>query len=980
MSQNKRYIPLNAGESAVLPDANTLLPRDEVYEPLAKMIIEAVNKAKTSKNKSLNELREHSAISIDGARGTGKTAVLVNLKSYLKDQDVLKDVHILEPVDPTLLENGESLFLHIIVAAVLHDKEVKDAQKQQPNRSRSLNQTLEKLAQSLESVETQQQHHGMDKIRAMYSNKQLADCVQDFFRDVLGLLEKKLLILPIDDVDTSLNRAFENLEIVRRYLATPYVLPIVCGDRELYNDVTWRDFHGRLTKDSSYRRQEAYKKSVELAAEYQRKILPFPRRLTMPEVSRYWQQSDIYLRDGQQAEVMPLRNFIAWLEIFLAGPVNGMGDSQFPLPIPSMRALTQLLNQCQQLITTLPETIKKSDSTLAVKRAWQLPDVPVKAIEEFEKEYQERHKDEKREYGSAYAEFAKFAKPLSTTDTNSVMEIVDRGAWVSSLEKHFKFESTGGAAYLILLARKHWQQWQDAAAGQRSGSVFDTPLFQPSMHSNAHYQHFERKHDLSDWEGTLKDKLPKVWFRDLSGLKTILPYPPAEVGRNINRHLRAQLTYSRKENNQDWLAALGKISAKFTSNEQLSRKAGLLLNLLPEHYFYKPAQRAVVLNIGRIFELIIASLLGDMELSDLQRISHSAPFFSAKSQVQDIAVSDQKNTDDEDDTDDGDETAENKVAPLDLALSELQQAITKWRQEHAISQLDISPWLTYKVFEKVYTMISDNGEYGNGENNLAVTLNKAGLVFYATWSAFGFFEKGRLFGLPELVTSVGLHSVKNFERNDHFKINIGHLAPHKQHLSSGSTSADARQMFAKATRTISGVLASHPLRYLIIDPVMDAIPKQHLEPELAALRRALKKPTDTETKSKEGDSSKKREIGIHPGGLSQVTDGVTQAKEFLIKKLGMRAGVEDTFEKRVRENTKKKTSEERKSILSEMRNQFGEDNYWTKKFAEICTYLSQPQPEPEPEPSDEQSVRTDMQHPSQTSTTDQQSDPEQDPA
>ncbi|MFM5100095.1 P-loop NTPase fold protein [Aeromonas veronii] len=292
MSQNKRYIPLNAGESAVLPDANTLLPRKEVYEPLAQMIIDAVNKAEDVKSRSLNELREHNAISIDGDRGTGKTAVLVNLKSYLdqeKHKHILSKVHILDPVDPTLLENGESLFLHIIVAAVLHDKDVKEQQRSKPDKARSLNQTLEKLAHSLESVETQQDRYGMDKVRAMFSNKQLADCVQDFFREVLGLLGKQLLILPIDDVDTSLNRAFENLEIVRRYMATPYVLPIVCGDRKLYNDVTWRDFHGRLTKDSSYRRKEAYASAVNLAAEYQRKILPFPRRLTMPEVSSYWQ-------------------------------------------------------------------------------------------------------------------------------------------------------------------------------------------------------------------------------------------------------------------------------------------------------------------------------------------------------------------------------------------------------------------------------------------------------------------------------------------------------------------------------------------------------------------------------------------------------------------------------------------------------------------------------------------------------------------
>lgn len=833
MSHNKRYIPLNAGESAVLPEANTLLPRNEVYEPLAQMIIDAVNKAEAAESRSLNELREHNAISIDGERGTGKTAVLVNLKSYLNQDEhksILSKVHILDPVDPTLLENGESLFLHIIVAAVLHDKDVKEQQRNKPDKARSLNQTLEKLAQSLESVETQQDRYGMDKVRAMFSNKQLADCVQDFFREVLGLLGKQLLILPIDDVDTSLNRAFENLEIVRRYLATPYVLPIVCGDRKLYNDVTWRDFHGRLTKDSSYRRKEAYDTAVLLAAEYQRKTLPFPRRLTMPEVSRYWQQSNIYLRDDKPADVMPLRNFIAWLEIFLAGPVNGLGDSQLSLPIPSMRALTQLLNRCHQLIPALPKAVKEADSTLQVKRAWQMPDVPVKAIEEFEKEYQQRHKDQKREYGSAYTTFAKFSKPSSAVDASTGEDNVDRKKWLLSLEKHFKFEPAGGAAYLVLLASKHWQQWQDAAAGQHSGSVFDTPLFQPRMHGNVNYHHFERKHDLSDWEGTLKDKLPKVWFRDLSGLKTILPYPLAEVGSNINKDLQKQLSYSRNANNQNWLAALGKVSADFTSNELLSRKAGLLLNLLAEHYFYTTARRTVLLNIGRIFELIITSLLGDVELIDLQRILHSAPFFSAKSQVQDIAVSEQQDVNDGDQITD-DSNDEEVEDPLDLALSDLQQEIAQWRKDYSIAELDVSPWLIYKVFEKVYAMVSDNG---NRESDLAAALNKAGLVFYATWSAFGSFEKGRLFGLPELTTGVGLHSAKNFESNEHFKMNIGHLAPRNNQLPlPDMKTAQERKHYGAGIRSITYVLTTHPLRKWIDEiPNLDKVSTTSSEPPM----------------------------------------------------------------------------------------------------------------------------------------------------
>ncbi|WP_022652570.1 antiviral RADAR system adenosine triphosphatase RdrA [Aquaspirillum serpens] len=803
----KRYIPLNASESAVLPDADTLLPRDEVYEPLARMIEEAVKKAEAAKGQSLNQLREHNAISIDGARGTGKTAVLVNLKSYLKERDVLKDVHLFDPIDPTLLEEGESLFLHIIVAAVLHDKDVKEAQRKEPNKARNLNQTLEKLAQSLESIETQKNYHGMDKIRAMYSNKHLADCVQDFFREVLSLLGKKLLILPIDDVDTSLNRAFENLEIVRRYLATPYVLPIVSGDRELYNEVTWRDFHGRLTKDSKHLSEAAYETAVELAAEYQRKILPFPRRLTMPEVSQYWQEKDIYLGDGEKKEVMPLRNFIAWLEIFLSGPVNGLEDSQLPLPIPSVRALTQLLNRCQDLIPALPKRVKEASSALQVKRAWQMPDVPEEVMEAFEKAYQEQHKEVKRDYNPAYATFATELAKQPMDVPNDWIQL-DRQQWTASLKNHFQFETEAGPVFLVLQAQEYWQQWRNTPAGEHRGSIFDTALFQPLWHSSPNYQRFEKRHDLSSWKDPLTT-LPELLFPDLSSSKTILPYPVLEVGCSTNQDLQTKLTATHED-----------------FDENFAPNAALLLNLLPEYYIYQLPQCSVVLNIGRIFELIIGSLVGEVELSDLQRILNSAPFFSAKSQAQEITISKQDYI-----RDLVDYKEYKKEKDILKSLNDLQLNIKNWRESYCIDKLDISPWLIYKVFKKVYLMVSDNGNYsdrlGSYGLNLEAAFNKIGLVFYATWSAFGSFEKGRLFGLPELITDVDLRKAKDFESNIHFNMNIGHLAPHRKHIELLESAdelvgnkdelkiAKARHKFGIKTRTITDALAYHPLKDLI---------------------------------------------------------------------------------------------------------------------------------------------------------------------
>ncbi|GGX27731.1 antiviral RADAR system adenosine triphosphatase RdrA [Undibacterium squillarum] len=772
MTQNKRYIPIDAVESAVLPDANTLLPI-KVYEQLAQRIGEAVKKAEAAKGKSLNQLREHNAISIDGARGTGKTAVLVNLKSYLntdKHKDILSKVHIFDPVDPTLLENGESLFLHIIVAAVLHDNEVKEAQRKDPNKARHLNQTLEKLVHSLESVETQHERHGMDKVRAMYSNKQLADCVQDFFREVLGLLGKQLLILPIDDVDTSLNRAFENLEIVRRYLATPYVLPIVCGDRSLYDEITWRDFHGRLTKDSSHKSDNAYDRAVELAEEYQRKILPFPRRLTMPEVNSYWQQSDIFLRDGQQAELMPLRNFIAWLEIFLVGPVNGLEGSRLPLPIPSIRALTQLLQHCREFIPQLPDTIRSAKSELEVRKHW----------------------------------------PCLLSDG----EASGKNATAEQLAKYFCFEPKAGAAYLILLAKQHWQDWSDRSLLRPS--ILDTPLFDPFAHAEARFELFDREDDLSAWPILLNGRLPEEWLFGIRSQVTMLPYPVAEIGVNTSKGWK-------------YTDEIHRLSIQDLTEDR-KNKARFLIALLTQRNFYTNAKQTMLLNIGRIFELLMASIVGRISEDDIYAIMGRAPFFSAAAlaPTKTITIDDRDKT-----TNAADEDLEQKYEAIpDSVIPEIVQTlcrdINKWYDSHHVSELELSPWLVYKVFNKVFSQVASNKIDPNGMKDIGTALNTAAYAFYSTWFAFGSFEKGELFGLENVVATTNIHpeNLKNYTGNDQFNINVKPILDAFNRNSS--------------LRAVSIVLAEHPLKKWIDEVIKLNWPKKDSLPNNKILNKPIK--------------------------------------------------------------------------------------------------------------------------------------------
>ena len=827
MSQNKRYIPLNAGESAVLPDANTLLPRDEVYEPLAKMIIEAVKKAKAATGRSLNELREHNAISIDGARGTGKTAVLVNLKSYLKDRDVLRDVHILDPVDPTLLEDGDSLFLHIIVAAVLHDKEVKEAQRKEPSKARSLNQTLDKLAQSLESVETQQDRHGMDKVRAMYSNEQLADCVQDFFRDVLSLLEKKLLILPIDDVDTSLNRAFENLEIVRRYLATPHVLPIVCGDRELYNDVTWRDFHGRLTKDSIYRRKEAYEKAVELATEYQRKILPFPRRLSMPEVSSYWlwgavgeEAADTRVTLGNASDAMPLANFISWLDIFLTGPVNGSEGSRPPLPIPSMRALSQLIRHCHKFIPELPAEIRTAKDELKVRISWEMPP-------KFQDEADKAAKlqDDADKAAKLQDDADKAAKHLYEV---TKAEKQKRNEFAQELTDYFCYEPKAGTAYLVLLAKLHWQEWFDSSSS-RHRSLLETPLFQPLAHATAHFDLFDKADDLSAWAISLKGRLPEDWLAGIKSQKTILPYPVAEVGVNSSKKW-------------DYTKEIHSLSIEYLEEAQKKQRASFLIALLAQNNFYTNSKQTMLLNIGRVFELLIASIVGPLTVEDIHAILGRAPFFSTAALAPTKTITfNEKESKSASGADESVEKSQSEQYDMNLVVEELHEDIGRWRKTYNVDQIDLSPWLVYKVFNKVYSQVASDEYEPNGMKNIVTALNMVAHTFYSTWFSFGSFEKGELFGLANVIatTNINPENLKNYSNNDQFNVNV---KPILDVVGKGNS-----------LKAVSFVLAKHPLKKWIDDTInldwsnyggdLEAKAAQHLKKELFITAKSINKST-----------------------------------------------------------------------------------------------------------------------------------------
>lgn len=775
------FFPIRQADRASQAQAGSLLARS-VFRALRRLIADRLEDAAQSSSSGTGH--RHAAILVDGERGTGKSSVLVNLSTYLASADasLLNRVHVLKPIDPTLLEDSDNLFLNIVAAAILADKDVKSAMAQDSEARTDLYKRLQHLGHALENVQTQRDKKGLDKIRAFIGNQQLIEEVHKFFEAVLKLLKKELLVLPIDDVDTSLHRAFENLEVVRRYLTSPLVLPIISGDSGLYHDVTWRDFHGRLLKDSKSQRLEALERAEELATEYHRKVLPLQYRLSMPTMKEYFGREDIVLGDRTDGQ-LTFPHFLAWLEALLNDRTNGVENSFLPVPIRTVRAFAQLVYRLRDSIPTLEEAISTGNLSKEMLRHYLvMPDLPAQAIQVFKNKYQssEATAEDKTRRNSRDAAYSEFARSYVTDGPQSVYKSpladIPVAEWIAVLRQQFAYDADAGAAYLVLTAYEDWSGLK-GASGDKWTSVFDTPLFQPLLQAKNHPE-FHAEHKLGDWRTRLAPyKLSENWLSRLPDL-AILPYPVPEIGKPISETVM-----------------------KAYVGEDIPSTQRFLPELLLHRNFYQSNKTSVLLYVGRIFEIVITSLVRDMTAADMSTILNRAPFYSYGAMAQTKTL--------ETYASDDDELSDESTAPVELEaeLSEFAEAINTWRKNLKLENLRLSPWLVYNVMNKFFNqawLFNDPKELfpsADVSQHIAWVGRKA---FNSIWAAFGSFEKGQLYGMPPIIASVNIGEGQDFQNSDLYRQNITPFV--------GKTSKAGQ--FGLRVGAITAMLESHPLKRL----------------------------------------------------------------------------------------------------------------------------------------------------------------------
>ncbi len=222
----------------------------EAFKNVAKILQEH----KVGKDTSdITDCRFHDTIFIDGDRGVGKTAFMINIQHYYdvidcknnnncmysKDDKKRPKYIFLKPVDPTLLEHTEK-FLSVVLARI-----VEYVSKEKVN-DEDYYKALENLSKSLEAIKTLDKDVGIEEIASNKSSLKLEQHAHEFFKIVSKMFDVDAIIMLIDDVDMAFDKGFDVLEVVRKYLASPYLIPIVAGDMKLYREIVETKFMDKI--------------------------------------------------------------------------------------------------------------------------------------------------------------------------------------------------------------------------------------------------------------------------------------------------------------------------------------------------------------------------------------------------------------------------------------------------------------------------------------------------------------------------------------------------------------------------------------------------------------------------------------------------------------------------------------------------------------------------------------------------------------
>ena len=562
--------------------------------------------------------RIHNTIFIDGARGSGKTAFMLNIESaYLESLvDDTNGLYFSQPIDPTLLNVKED-FINVIIGQIHGELERYYCRKRKDIQQGYFD-ALEQVTDALESEFTAKSSFGVDKLLAFKGSLELERRLFDYFEQAKIAFGSHAIVLLIDDVDMSLEVAFSVLEVIRKYLACPHILPVVSGDKKLYHTIVNRHFLKQLAVNTGLLSNKERVDAHQLATRYMQKIFPEHAEIQLRSFTDLRQEHTIKVK--YKTYVLSFDQLYARLKKIIHAGTNGFEKSAPEFEPKTCRDLIQFLRNLMILS-------RQSDDTVAL----------------FKKGVSGRIRKLSR------------SKPLLTLfmDYFSARGEQKLQRMIQTSLKIFTF-----------------QKEDDVPLFLRDIGIFDI--------RNHHVVEGDYQ-DLIEYKGKSTKSEKNQFVEESIALLERVGLAVRESwsqGEFLQTLPQLMISFPAVEPYAERL----KIT-KLHAENVTGGNDNFLLRLYTHNDFYSSHQTGYLLFFGKVFELVFSSIYQDLDEYDLDEMLDAAPFhsffhyFSSKS----IRSDDDEDVEDgpTEAVEDDEASADN-----DESLELLASKISKWREEH----------------------------------------------------------------------------------------------------------------------------------------------------------------------------------------------------------------------------------------------------------------------------------------------------------
>lgn len=654
--------------------------------------------------------RSYNAIFINGPRGAGKTAFMINLEMMWKDEFGESGLCFLPLIDPTLVRDDEG-FDSYLVAQVHYAVRSYHAARQQSRPSETYLRALESLGESLAPTDGKAMGIGIDRILSYQVAQTWEWRFHHFLYQATREVNVAAFVFHIDDIDMSLGRAHGLLETLRRWLACPFSVPLVSGDINLYRQLAQQYFkeHSKHGIDDAYQEK--------LAENYLEKLFPTNLRTQFTSLSLLQPRLEVVQQNFSKGDGILLEIYLAWMAELVYPFTNGEEGSKPSLLPDTARTLVQLVKMPARYLAQEPGAWR------ALARIRNFPT----AVH--------------------YYEIARCADDFVGTD-EGIFHTALREGWMKYCEAHRNWVGWRVTESEVMLAASVLNHQENGVAPLRR-PLRELPIFnvESQFSISVDDDHYDFSVECLRQLQLLERGRASAYIESQKGLlgkqlRTHIPYPALEYF--VYLQFVSQATVEQ---------TLSSLKADSRDQSDSFNKAVLLLNLYTTHEFYGRSGTATrQLFFGKAFELLLDSLLQDyissnnrQVASHIRRILTTAPFHSTYS------VFPTKSVDDDDSTQGStapvlqEDAASADADPrtgTDRAMHELhgvqnwlRDEIKGWQTEHAeileLIRKRGALHLLYYVFNKTFNQLNalKAGSALMNEANAANTLSHAARRF-----------------------------------------------------------------------------------------------------------------------------------------------------------------------------------------------------------------------------------------------------------